>query len=51
MIELSVLLAIGLTIFVLIALVKLARVVPQRTQFVIERLGKYSRTLDAGFIS
>lgn len=49
MIELSFLLAVGLTIFVLIALIKLARVVPQRTQFVIERLGKYSRTLDAGF--
>jgi regulator of protease activity HflC (stomatin/prohibitin superfamily) len=49
MIELSVLLAIGLSTFVLISLVKMARVVPQRTQFVIERLGKYSRTLDAGF--
>lgn len=49
MIELSLLLAIGLTAFVLIALIKMARIVPQRTQFVIERLGKYSRTLDAGF--
>ena len=28
---------------------KTARVVPQREQFVVERLGKYSKTLDAGF--
>lgn len=38
-----------LLMFVVIALFKTARVVPQREQFVIERLGKYSRTLDAGF--
>lgn len=43
------LLAIGITIFVVTALFKTARVVPQRQQFVVERLGKYSRTLDAGF--
>jgi regulator of protease activity HflC (stomatin/prohibitin superfamily) len=30
-------------------LLKTARVVPQREQFVIERLGKYAKTLDAGF--
>lgn len=45
----SLLLAIGLSILVIVALVKTARIVPQRVQFVIERLGKYSRTLDAGF--
>jgi regulator of protease activity HflC (stomatin/prohibitin superfamily) len=38
-----------LAALVVIALLKTARVVPQREQFVIERLGKYSRTLDAGF--
>ena len=38
-----------LLLLVVIALVKTARVVPQREQFVIERLGKYARTLDAGF--
>ncbi len=42
-------LLIGVAIIVVIALLKSARVVPQRTQYVIERLGKYSRTLDAGF--
>ncbi len=47
--EISVVLGIGLAIVVLIALAKTARVVPQREQFVVERLGKFSRTLDAGF--
>ena len=36
-------------ILVIVILVKTARVVPQREQFVVERLGKYSKTLDAGF--
>jgi regulator of protease activity HflC (stomatin/prohibitin superfamily) len=34
---------------VIIAIVKGARVVPQKNAYVVERLGKYSRTLDAGF--
>jgi len=42
-------LAVGLAVIFIIALAKSARVVPQRSQYVIERLGKYSRTLDAGF--
>lgn len=42
-------LGIGFAVVVVIALLKTARVVPQREQYVIERLGKYSRTLDAGF--
>ena len=36
-------------ILVIVVLIKTARVVPQREQFVVERLGKYSKTLDAGF--
>lgn len=47
--EISAVLGIGLAIVVLVALAKTARVVPQREQFVVERLGKFSRTLDAGF--
>ena len=47
--DISLILAIGFSIFVVITIAKTARVVPQREQFVIERLGKYSRTLDAGF--
>ncbi len=40
---------IGLVILVVVVLIKTARIVPQRQAFVIERLGKYSRTLTAGF--
>ena len=36
-------------IFLLITLFKTARIVPQRSAFVVERLGKYTTTLDAGF--
>ncbi|MBT8037681.1 MAG: paraslipin [Verrucomicrobiae bacterium] len=41
--------SVGLVILVVVTLVKTARIVPQRQAFVIERLGKYSRTLTAGF--
>lgn len=40
---------LALIVVVLVALLQTARIVPQRTVFVIERLGKYSSTLDAGF--
>lgn len=45
----SIVLALGTAILIFVALLKSARVVPQRQQFVVERLGKYSRTMDAGF--
>jgi regulator of protease activity HflC (stomatin/prohibitin superfamily) len=38
-----------LAVFILILFIKTARVVPQRTVFIIERLGKYRATLEAGF--
>lgn len=38
-----------LAVFVVIVLVKTAVVVPQRMEFIVERLGKYSKTLGAGF--
>ena len=41
--------SILIAVLVIITLFNTARVVPQRQQFVVERLGKYSRTLDAGF--
>ncbi|GJM07881.1 MAG: stomatin 2 [Lysobacteraceae bacterium] len=43
------LLGYGLAIVVVIAILKTARIVPQRAAFVVERLGKYSKTLSAGF--
>lgn len=42
-------LSIGFAVAVIIVIFKTARIVPQRSNFVIERLGKYSRTLDSGF--
>ncbi len=44
-----ILVASGIVAVIVIALIKTAKVVPQRQAVVIERLGKYSRTLDAGF--
>ena len=38
-----------LIIFALIALLSTFKVVPQRSVYIVERLGKYSRTLEAGF--
>ncbi len=43
------LVTIGIAILVVVTLIKTARIVPQRKAFVIERLGKYNRTLTAGF--
>ena len=41
--------AIAAVIFVVVLLFKTATVVPQQSAFVVEHLGKYSRTLSAGF--
>src|SRR5690606_12557411 len=48
-ITIETILAIGFAIAVVIVILKSARIVPQRSNFVVERLGKYSRTLDSGF--
>jgi regulator of protease activity HflC (stomatin/prohibitin superfamily) len=47
--DLSVFFGGAVALLAIVILLKTARVVPQREQFVIERLGKYSKTLDAGF--
>jgi len=39
----------AVAVFVVITLVKGAVIVPQRSAFIIERLGKFDRTLEAGF--
>jgi len=45
-----VLVLLGLfTIFLIVAIIKTAVIVPQRSNFIVERLGKFSKTLDAGF--
>lgn len=43
------LILLGITFLVLLIVMRTARIVPQKTVFVVERLGKYQATLDAGF--
>ncbi|HSG53050.1 MAG TPA: SPFH domain-containing protein, partial [Rheinheimera sp.] len=47
--DINTILMAGFALAVIITIIKTARVVPQKSNFVIERLGKYSRTLDSGF--
>ena len=37
------------SLLLIIILLKTARIVPQKSEFVIERLGKYNKVLEAGF--
>lgn len=39
----------GILLFAVIVFIKTIRIVPQKQAFIIERLGKYSKTLEAGF--
>ena len=41
--------AAGFAVLAVITLVNTARIVPQKSAYIVERLGKYSRTLKAGF--
>ncbi|MFT6464818.1 MAG: regulator of protease activity HflC (stomatin/prohibitin superfamily) [Halopseudomonas sp.] len=41
--------SLGFLVLVVIAVAKTARIVPQRSAFIVERLGKYAKTLEAGF--
>ena len=45
--EFSIVIIISVVLLVII-LFKTARVVPQRQEFIVERLGKFSKTLSAG---
>jgi regulator of protease activity HflC (stomatin/prohibitin superfamily) len=45
----SLIVAIGIVVVAIIILIKTAIVVPQQNAFVVERLGKYAKTLNAGF--
>jgi regulator of protease activity HflC (stomatin/prohibitin superfamily) len=49
MFETTTIVGIAFTVLVIIILAKTAVVVPQQSAFVVERLGKFSRKLDAGF--
>lgn len=39
----------GLVVLVVVAVIKTARIVPQKSAYIVERLGKYAKTLEAGF--
>ena len=45
----TVLVAVVLAVVVIVIIAKTAVVVPQQSAYIVERLGKYSKTLDAGF--
>jgi regulator of protease activity HflC (stomatin/prohibitin superfamily) len=45
----SLIVAAILAVIVIVILVKTATIVPQRSEFIVERLGKYSKSLSAGF--
>ncbi|MEJ6657067.1 MAG: stomatin-like protein [Pseudomonas sp.] len=47
--EIATMLSLALLVFIVITVAKTAQIVPQRSAFVVERLGKYAKTLEAGF--
>ena len=47
--EIATMLSLALLAFIVITIAKTAQIVPQRSAYVVERLGKYAKTLEAGF--
>ncbi|WP_373185628.1 SPFH domain-containing protein [Halopseudomonas sp.] len=47
--DITTMISLAILALVIIALAKTARIVPQRSAFIVERLGKYAKTLEAGF--
>ena len=47
--EMSLIVSLAIVAVIVIVLFKTAIIVPQQNAFVVERLGKFSRKLDAGF--
>ena len=47
--EIGPIIAAGIALLIVIILLNTARIVPQKSAYIVERLGKYSRTLNAGF--
>ena len=47
--EVATMLSLALLVLIVITVAKTAQIVPQRSAFVVERLGKYAKTLEAGF--
>ena len=47
--EMATVVSLVFVVLVIVTLAKTAQIVPQRSAYVIERLGKYRKTLEAGF--
>lgn len=47
--EIATLISLAFLVLVIITVAKTAQIVPQRSAYVVERLGKYTKTLEAGF--
>ncbi|MFO7704571.1 MAG: stomatin-like protein [Halopseudomonas sp.] len=47
--DIATMISLAFLVLVVIAVGKTARIVPQRSAFIVERLGKYAKTLEAGF--
>jgi regulator of protease activity HflC (stomatin/prohibitin superfamily) len=45
----GIVIALGIALLVVITLLNTARIVPQKKAYIVERLGKYAKTLNAGF--
>ena len=45
----SLIIVVVLAVIVILLLIKIAIIVPQRSEYIVERLGKYNKTLKAGF--
>jgi len=45
----GIVIALGIALLVVITLVNTTRIVPQKKAYIVERLGKYAKTLNAGF--
>ena len=47
--DMTLIVTLAFTVLVIIILLKTAVIVPQQSAYVVEKLGKFSRKLDAGF--
>ncbi|SDT20066.1 Regulator of protease activity HflC, stomatin/prohibitin superfamily [Halopseudomonas xinjiangensis] len=47
--EIATIVSLAVLVLVIVTIAKTAQIVPQRSAYVVERLGKYTKTLDAGF--
>ena len=49
MVNIGTIVTVGIVILVVVTIMKTTRIVPQKSAFIVERLGKYAKTLEAGF--